>query len=215
MEEQDGTQSYQKSDSYPSPRSHSSPSLQNIHPISPEEGQEEEQQPQELHELQKSTPYTNSTEVSSSASLDKSPLPKAIDSQTHQQNGIQVQTQPEIEHQASLQISGDQQQQTSQPSVVASPPTVLAATQPTTNPQLSHSVLSLNAFFPHSGSHSGSQMTINQSTQATALRYSLTPHRNDERIMTGSRNRKEVKRRTKTGCLTCRKRRIKVNFCMI
>lgn len=32
----------------------------------------------------------------------------------------------------------------------------------------------------------------------------------DSRIMSGGRHKKEIKRRTKTGCLTCRKRRIKV-----
>lgn len=32
----------------------------------------------------------------------------------------------------------------------------------------------------------------------------------DNRMMSGGRNKKEIKRRTKTGCLTCRKRRIKV-----
>ncbi|CUS13919.1 unnamed protein product [Tuber aestivum] len=39
------------------------------------------------------------------------------------------------------------------------------------------------------------------------LRYPL-PSR-EERIMSGGRHKKEIKRRTKTGCLTCRKRRIK------
>lgn len=32
----------------------------------------------------------------------------------------------------------------------------------------------------------------------------------NERVMSGGRHKKEIKRRTKTGCLTCRKRRIKV-----
>ena len=32
----------------------------------------------------------------------------------------------------------------------------------------------------------------------------------DNRMMSGGRHKKEIKRRTKTGCLTCRKRRIKV-----
>ena len=40
------------------------------------------------------------------------------------------------------------------------------------------------------------------------LRYPLPP--TDGRIMSGGRHKKEIKRRTKTGCLTCRKRRIKV-----
>lgn len=41
------------------------------------------------------------------------------------------------------------------------------------------------------------------------MRYPLPPTA-DGRIMSGGRHKKEIKRRTKTGCLTCRKRRIKV-----
>ncbi|KAL8968787.1 MAG: hypothetical protein Q9197_004688 [Variospora fuerteventurae] len=40
------------------------------------------------------------------------------------------------------------------------------------------------------------------------MRYPLPP--SDGRMMSGGRHKKEIKRRTKTGCLTCRKRRIKV-----
>ncbi len=39
------------------------------------------------------------------------------------------------------------------------------------------------------------------------MRYPIPP---DGRVMSGGRHKKEIKRRTKTGCLTCRKRRIKV-----
>ncbi len=39
------------------------------------------------------------------------------------------------------------------------------------------------------------------------VRYPIPP---DGRQMSGGRHKKEIKRRTKTGCLTCRKRRIKV-----
>jgi len=42
-----------------------------------------------------------------------------------------------------------------------------------------------------------------------ALRYPI-PAANDNRLMSGGRHKKEIKRRTKTGCLTCRRRRIKV-----
>ncbi len=41
------------------------------------------------------------------------------------------------------------------------------------------------------------------------LRFAIPPN-NDGRVMSGGRHKKEIKRRTKTGCLTCRKRRIKV-----
>lgn len=43
------------------------------------------------------------------------------------------------------------------------------------------------------------------------MRYPLPPP--DGRMMSGGRHKKEIKRRTKTGCLTCRKRRIKVCDC--
>ena len=39
------------------------------------------------------------------------------------------------------------------------------------------------------------------------LRYPLPP---DNRMMSAQRHKKDIKRRTKTGCMTCRKRRIKV-----
>ena len=40
-------------------------------------------------------------------------------------------------------------------------------------------------------------------------RYPVPPPA-DGRLMSGGKHKKEIKRRTKTGCLTCRKRRIKV-----
>jgi hypothetical protein len=43
-----------------------------------------------------------------------------------------------------------------------------------------------------------------------AMRYQLPPQA-DQRVLSGGRHKKEIKRRTKTGCLTCRKRRIKVS----
>lgn len=44
--------------------------------------------------------------------------------------------------------------------------------------------------------------------QFNAMRYQLPPQ-GDTRVLSGGRHKKEIKRRTKTGCLTCRKRRIK------
>jgi hypothetical protein len=41
------------------------------------------------------------------------------------------------------------------------------------------------------------------------MRYSIP---NPHMMISGGRHKKEIKRRTKTGCLTCRKRRIKVRF---
>lgn len=48
--------------------------------------------------------------------------------------------------------------------------------------------------------------------QNGVMRYPLPPQPQlDARQMSGGRHKKEIKRRTKTGCLTCRKRRIKVS----
>jgi hypothetical protein len=37
----------------------------------------------------------------------------------------------------------------------------------------------------------------------------------DARMLSGGRHKKEIKRRTKSGCLTCRKRRIKVSRAIV
>lgn len=47
---------------------------------------------------------------------------------------------------------------------------------------------------------------MNMSTMQTA------GYQNQNKLLSGGRHKKEVKRRTKTGCLTCRKRRIKVSL---
>lgn len=43
------------------------------------------------------------------------------------------------------------------------------------------------------------------------MRYSIPLPPTENRVMSGGRHKKEIKRRTKTGCLTCRRRRIKVS----
>lgn len=52
--------------------------------------------------------------------------------------------------------------------------------------------------------------------QNGVLRFPIAPQAPlDARSMSGGRHKKEIKRRTKTGCLTCRKRRIKVSeYCV-
>lgn len=52
------------------------------------------------------------------------------------------------------------------------------------------------------------QMNMNSNDQ---MRYQLPGDPN--KMLSSGRHKKEVKRRTKTGCLTCRKRRIKVRLC--
>ncbi|ORY13478.1 hypothetical protein BCR34DRAFT_586445 [Clohesyomyces aquaticus] len=64
-------------------------------------------------------------------------------------------------------------------------------------------------YYPHPG-HAppqGQQMNM-AGGQHLAMRYQLPPQ-GEQRILSGGRHKKEIKRRTKTGCLTCRKRRIK------
>lgn len=64
----------------------------------------------------------------------------------------------------------------------------------------------------------GAMLQINAHSSVVAneqngvMRYALPPQNPmDARPMSGGRHKKEIKRRTKTGCLTCRKRRIKVS----
>ncbi|KAF2266865.1 hypothetical protein CC78DRAFT_542147 [Lojkania enalia] len=52
----------------------------------------------------------------------------------------------------------------------------------------------------------GQPMNMNAAPHL-AMRYPLP--QGEQRILSGGRHKKEIKRRTKTGCLTCRKRRIK------
>ncbi|KAF2639768.1 hypothetical protein P280DRAFT_47831 [Massarina eburnea CBS 473.64] len=54
----------------------------------------------------------------------------------------------------------------------------------------------------------GPAMNMGQQHMST-MRYQLPPQQGEQRILSGGRHKKEIKRRTKTGCLTCRKRRIK------
>lgn len=66
--------------------------------------------------------------------------------------------------------------------------------------------------------HSASSNSQVQQIQAAnngqsngAMRFPIQPQTPSERQGSGGRHKKEIKRRTKTGCLTCRKRRIKVS----
>lgn len=54
------------------------------------------------------------------------------------------------------------------------------------------------------------QMGVNSNAP---MRYQMQGDAN--KMLSGARHKKEVKRRTKTGCLTCRKRRIKVCICCV
>ena len=64
-------------------------------------------------------------------------------------------------------------------------------------------------YYGHPG-HAQHGQPMNMGPQFNAMRYQLPPQ-GDQRVLSGGRHKKEIKRRTKTGCLTCRKRRIKVS----
>lgn len=69
-------------------------------------------------------------------------------------------------------------------------------------------------YYPHQAHPPpGQQMGMGNMGPAqynAGMRYQLPPQ-HDQRVLSGGRHKKEIKRRTKTGCLTCRKRRIKVS----
>ncbi|KAF2145487.1 uncharacterized protein K452DRAFT_220599 [Aplosporella prunicola CBS 121167] len=92
-----------------------------------------------------------------------------------------------------------------------------AQAQPTAASPLPPPVATMGAYYPpppqtippqHSMAMAAAPMGI-PANMAAAMRYQLPPQGPDQRIMSGGRHKKEIKRRTKTGCLTCRKRRIK------
>ena len=67
----------------------------------------------------------------------------------------------------------------------------------------------INQYYSHPAHTPGQPMPMGP--QHLAMRYQLPPQPGEQRILSGGRHKKEIKRRTKTGCLTCRKRRIKVS----
>lgn len=69
----------------------------------------------------------------------------------------------------------------------------------------------LPQYYPHGGHPPPGQQMNMGPAQFNAMRYQLPPNGGDQRVLSGGRHKKEIKRRTKTGCLTCRKRRIKVS----
>lgn len=63
----------------------------------------------------------------------------------------------------------------------------------------------------HSATVPHVQMQAANGQSNGTMRYPIQPQTPSERQISGGRHKKEIKRRTKTGCLTCRKRRIKVS----
>lgn len=95
-------------------------------------------------------------------------------------------------------VDGRQQSQQQQQQQHGAPPTSGPPLPPPITQQ----------YYPGHTLPSPQQMNVT-SDPTQHLRYPLPPPP-DGRIMSGGRHKKEIKRRTKTGCLTCRKRRIKV-----
>jgi hypothetical protein len=84
-----------------------------------------------------------------------------------------------------------------------------AQQQPQQNGEpIPQAVQPMQAYYPppQGMQHPGQGMT----SSPHMMRYAPIPQ-GDQRMMSGGRHKKEIKRRTKTGCLTCRKRRIKVS----
>jgi white-opaque regulator 2 len=86
-------------------------------------------------------------------------------------------------------------------------------------PPISQYPPQLAAVTHHNSINSGySPLNHHGSGTPSAVQMNLLPHptllpiapSDSYRLLSGGRHKKEVKRRTKTGCLTCRKRRIKV-----
>ncbi|KAF2869955.1 hypothetical protein BDV95DRAFT_608757 [Massariosphaeria phaeospora] len=71
-----------------------------------------------------------------------------------------------------------------------------------------HAMPQMPQYYPVPHASPGQPMNMG-SAQHLALRYQLPPAPGEQRVLSGGRHKKEIKRRTKTGCLTCRKRRIK------
>jgi hypothetical protein len=67
----------------------------------------------------------------------------------------------------------------------------------------------MSGYYPPPPPPQGMQQHHGLTSSPHMMRYAPIPQ-GDAHMMTGSRHKKEIKRRTKTGCLTCRKRRIKV-----
>jgi hypothetical protein len=63
---------------------------------------------------------------------------------------------------------------------------------------------------PHAPPNQQMMANMGPAQYNPGMRYQLPPQ-HEQRVLSGGRHKKEIKRRTKTGCLTCRKRRIKVS----
>ncbi|KAI4227403.1 MAG: hypothetical protein L6R36_002424 [Xanthoria steineri] len=168
--------------SFPSPHSYPSPSMSAY------------AYPPSNHNGQSTEPYRASP-TGSSVSLPSLNLPpiRTIDGRPQSQQGTQNQPPPPPQQQQQQQQHPVGQPQIGQPQMNAPLPPPM------------------NSYYP--GSLPGQSLPPPQHMNVTSdpnqqpMRYALPAP--DGRMMSGGRHKKEIKRRTKTGCLTCRKRRIK------
>lgn len=173
----------QAQSAYPISRSYSPPSMQPTYTYSPSAGQGVD-------------PYRASQSGSHASSLPSINLPpiRSIDAQSQPPvvPAGAAQYQPQLPQQASPIL-----QQQSLPQYPLPGP--MTSYYPPPPPA------------PHGMPTPAHQLGFGAPAQPSNTLYRLPPQLPDQRVMSGGRHKKEIKRRTKTGCLTCRKRRIKVS----
>ncbi|OBU01668.2 hypothetical protein VE01_00167 [Pseudogymnoascus verrucosus] len=182
--QQSGAQSSrQPPASYPSPTSYPSPGLSAAQYSYPAPTQ------QLVPEPYRASPTGSNSSISLPSMRTLDPHQQAQQQQQQQQQQMQAQQQQQVQQQQ------QQQQQHAQHMGSQLPPPVA---------QMGGPYYHNNQTLPHP-SHQYSNVTSDPTGQN--MRYALPGP--DNRVMSGGRHKKEIKRRTKTGCLTCRKRRIK------
>ncbi|KFY19691.1 hypothetical protein V493_07861, partial [Pseudogymnoascus sp. VKM F-4281 (FW-2241)] len=183
--QQSGAQSSRQPASYPSPTSYPSPGLSTAQYSYPAPTQ------QLVPEPYRASPTGSNSSVS---------LPSMRTLDPHQQQAQQQQQQQQQLQQQQQQQQAQQQQQQQQ----QQHPQHMGSQLPPPVAQMGGPYYHNNQSLPHP-SHQYSNVTSDPTGQN--MRYALPGP--DNRVMSGGRHKKEIKRRTKTGCLTCRKRRIK------
>ncbi|KAL8681156.1 MAG: hypothetical protein Q9186_002688 [Xanthomendoza sp. 1 TL-2023] len=140
-----------------------------------------------------STEAYRASPTGSNVSLPSLNLPpiRTIDGRPQSSQGQQG-----TQHQSQQQQQQPQQQQQQQP-----------VGQPQMGTPIPPSMSSYYPGMPGQSLPPPQHMGVTSDPSQQPMRYPLPP--SDGRMMSGGRHKKEIKRRTKTGCLTCRKRRIK------
>jgi len=169
-------------DKLPSPRS--SPKMQTAHPLTMAHQHQQHHQPQQ-HHLPHHQYYANGQHLPSPDFRASPPgsAPMSLPSIQHFE-GAAVQAQPQYVPAAHMNGAPPMMHAPHyNPNMIQYPPQPMPPTMPSNAPN-GHNAM---------------------------MRYPIPPQAPmDSRNMSGGKHRKEIKRRTKSGCLTCRKRRIKV-----